>query len=323
MKGGLPVAVLSELEAKQMGARPVARAQRCCGEEGPPVRGLLAMRPCCFAISCFVQEEICLAHSDVGAGRQCDGHCIASKLGSNAGMLVTQAVMALLQQVPESVTGSSKLVALVLGCLPALWPSSSSSLGNWTFGSMLGLMRTLPQERPRQEMHDVDIDMYAPSDVSAQGLATSLMDLESAIRQNTWLQSRLLHGRVSSSLSHSQLVPSPRGSLSSLAAHTLDSGVGGEGMVFLQVMAVGLNFRDVLNVLGAYPGDPGPPGSDMSGIVSGVWDTPVSDAQMRCKLAFGWQVWPLAVWERMLTPCNSLLFSIPKASSFVGKRALW
>ena len=89
---------------------------------------------------------------------------------------------------------------------------------------MLGLMRTLAQERPRQEMHDVDIDMYAPSDVSAQGLATSLMDLESAIRQNTWLQSRLLHGRVSSSLSHSQLVPSPRGSLSSLAAHTLDSG---------------------------------------------------------------------------------------------------
>ena len=63
-------------------------------------------------------------------------------------------------------------------------------------------------------------------------------------------------------------MPSPRGSLSSLAAHTPDSGVGGEGMVFLQVMAVGLNFRDVLNVLGAYPGDPGPPGSDMSGIVS-------------------------------------------------------
>ena len=27
---------------------------------------------------------------------------------------------------------------------------------------MLGLMRTLAQERPRQEMHDVDTDMYAP-----------------------------------------------------------------------------------------------------------------------------------------------------------------
>ena len=31
--------------------------------------------------------------------------------------------------------------------------------------------------------------------------------------------------------------------------------------------AVGLNFRDVLNVLGEYPGDPGPPGSDSSGRV--------------------------------------------------------
>ena len=96
-------------------------------------------------------------------------------------------------------TGSSKLVALVLGCLPALWPSSSSSwqLDLWKH---VGLDAHVGSERPRQEMHDVDIDMYAPSDVSAQGLATSLMDLESAIRQNTWLQSRLLHGRVSSSL---------------------------------------------------------------------------------------------------------------------------
>ena len=47
-------------------------------------------------------------------------------------MLVTQAVMALLQQVPESVTAWASR-CLVLGCLPALWPSSSSSLatGPW------------------------------------------------------------------------------------------------------------------------------------------------------------------------------------------------
>lgn len=31
------------------------------------------------------------------------------------------------------------------------------------------------------------------------------------------------------------------------------------------VRAVGLNFRDVLNVLGMYPGDPGDPGSDFAG----------------------------------------------------------
>ena len=33
-------------------------------------------------------------------------------------------------------------------------------------------------------------------------------------------------------------------------------------LVQLHVGAVGLNFRDVLNVLGVYPGDPGPPGGD-------------------------------------------------------------
>ena len=82
-------------------------------------------------------------------------------------------------------------------------------------------------------------------------------------------------------------------------------------MVFLQVMAVGLNFRDVLNVLGAYPGDPGPPGSDMSGIVSGVWDTPVSDAPDACKLAFGWQVWPWLSGNACLHPATACC-SYPK-----------
>ena len=41
----------------------------------------------------------------------------------------------------------------------------------------------------------------------------------------------------------------------------------GEAGVPLRVRAVGLNFRDVLNVLGEYPGDPGPPGGDAAGIV--------------------------------------------------------
>ena len=35
----------------------------------------------------------------------------------------------------------------------------------------------------------------------------------------------------------------------------------------LRIRAVGLNFRDVLNVLGAYPGEPGAPGADCAGVV--------------------------------------------------------
>ena len=36
------------------------------------------------------------------------------------------------------------------------------------------------------------------------------------------------------------------------------------------VRAVGLNFRDVLNILGMYPGDPGPPGGDCAGVVAEI-----------------------------------------------------
>jgi len=36
------------------------------------------------------------------------------------------------------------------------------------------------------------------------------------------------------------------------------------------VRAVGLNFRDVLNILGMYPGDPGDPGGDCAGVVAAV-----------------------------------------------------
>jgi NADPH:quinone reductase-like Zn-dependent oxidoreductase len=40
--------------------------------------------------------------------------------------------------------------------------------------------------------------------------------------------------------------------------------------VEVKVRAVGLNFRDVLNVLGMYPGDPGAPGCEFAGVVTRV-----------------------------------------------------
>ncbi|RQX68884.1 putative type I fatty acid synthase, partial [Toxoplasma gondii CAST] len=45
-----------------------------------------------------------------------------------------------------------------------------------------------------------------------------------------------------------------------------------DGQIELRVRAVGLNFRDVLNVMGLYPGDPGPPGADCAGVVVAVGD---------------------------------------------------
>lgn len=68
-----------------------------------------------------------------------------------------------------------------------------------------------------------------------------------------------------------QITPEPRGSLSNMVPQSFDlaaaQGSLQPGQSLVRVSAVGLNFRDVLNVLDMYPGDPGAPGSDCSGIV--------------------------------------------------------
>jgi NADPH:quinone reductase-like Zn-dependent oxidoreductase len=53
------------------------------------------------------------------------------------------------------------------------------------------------------------------------------------------------------------------------------------GEVEIEVLAASLNFRDVLNILGMYPGDPGAPGGEFAGVITrlgeGVTDICVGD----------------------------------------------
>ncbi len=79
-------------------------------------------------------------------------------------------------------------------------------------------------------------------------------------RAATITQPRLLPSRALSLRPPFQLVPMPRGSLDGLTPITAEKWAPAPGEALVEVSAVGLNFRDVLNVLGMYPGDPGPPG---------------------------------------------------------------
>ena len=84
---------------------------------------------------------------------------------------------------------------------------------------------------------------------------------------------RLLPSRAPSTPNAFSLLPQPRGALANLKPVPLTHASMTKlqpGQVLLQVRAVGLNFRDVLNVLGMYPGDPGPPGADCAGVVVGT-----------------------------------------------------
>ena len=64
------------------------------------------------------------------------------------------------------------------------------------------------------------------------------------------------------------LAPTERGAIDNLRLTETDVPPPAEGYVQVRVEAAGLNFRDVLNVLGLYPGDPGPIGGDFAGIVT-------------------------------------------------------
>ncbi len=75
---------------------------------------------------------------------------------------------------------------------------------------------------------------------------------------------------------------SKRGVLDNLSYQPVARRKPGPGEVEIEVRATGLNFRDVLNALGMYPGDPGPVGGECSGLIvavgEGVKNNAIGDA---------------------------------------------
>ena len=61
-----------------------------------------------------------------------------------------------------------------------------------------------------------------------------------------------------------------RGQLDNVEIRTVARQPPGPGQVEIRVRATGLNFRDVLNLLDLYPGDPGPLGGECAGEISAV-----------------------------------------------------
>jgi acyl transferase domain-containing protein/acyl carrier protein len=138
----------------------------------------------------------------------------------------------------------------------------------WGFG------RTTINEEPALRAKLVDSD-GSPEAVQALAklLATPVEEPELALRQGKLLASRLLPWARSGHLTVPRggdyvLAPTERGAIDNLRLTEKDVPPPDEGYVQVRVEAAGLNFRDVLNVLGLYPGDPGPIGGDFAGVVT-------------------------------------------------------
>eukprot|EP00966_Prymnesium_polylepis_P332963 7388437-Prymnesium_polylepis.1 len=90
---------------------------------------------------------------------------------------------------------------------------------------------------------------------------------EIALHKSDCRMPRLAHAPATTSCEFCVHLPA-RGAISNLTVDQQDGASFSEDPSYttLRVCAVGLNFRDVLNVLGEYPGDPGPPGGDCAGV---------------------------------------------------------
>ena len=143
--------------------------------------------------------------------------------------------------------------------------------------ALWGLGRTVITEQPALRCRLVDHDGSNDAVHSLAGLLgtpdTPLQESELALRQGKYLVPRLLPWARGGHLAipHATdyvLAPSERGAIDNLRLAEMEVSPPVAGQVQIRVEAAGLNFRDVLNVLGLYPGDPGLIGGDLSGIVT-------------------------------------------------------
>ena len=142
--------------------------------------------------------------------------------------------------------------------------------------ALWGLGRTTINEEPALRCRLVDVDGSAEAVSALAGLLSNpVAEPECALRQGKLLASRLLPWARSGHLAVPRagdyvLAPTERGAIDNLRLSEVEVAPPADGYVQVRVEAAGLNFRDVLNVLGLYPGDPGPIGGDFAGIVTQV-----------------------------------------------------
>ena len=146
-----------------------------------------------------------------------------------------------------------------------------------------GLAKTIALEHPELDCVCVDLDPDAgPGDEEEiASLAAELdepgSEAQVALRQSGRRIARLARVRRSRNAdgaTHAAapwcLAPAVPGALDTLARRPVQRRQPGPDELEIEVHATGLNFKDVLNVLGMYPGDAGPLGGECAGRVTAV-----------------------------------------------------
>ena len=139
--------------------------------------------------------------------------------------------------------------------------------------ALWGLGRTIIAEQPMLRCRMVDVDADSSTEWLTAALGTPVVESEMAVRQGKFLVSRLQPWSRSGHLPMPRsddyvLAPTERGAIDNLRLTEKEVTPPKANEVQVRIEAAGLNFRDVLNVLGLYPGDPGPIGGDLCGVIT-------------------------------------------------------
>ncbi len=136
-----------------------------------------------------------------------------------------------------------------------------------------GLARTIALEHPDLGCTRIDLDAAVTDDDLAslpQELVSGGPEDQVAYRGGARFVARLARRALPGEPTPKRLEIGQRGSLDQLRLQPARRMPPGPGEVEIRVAATGLNFRDVLNALGMYPGDPGPLGGECAGVISAV-----------------------------------------------------
>ncbi|MBX9789162.1 MAG: type I polyketide synthase [Pirellulales bacterium] len=197
------------------------------------------------------------------------------------------------------VTGLVQTLVRAGGSLPTpLWLVTRGALNadpdepvrNLAASSLWGLGRVIATEHPELACVRVDLDpMGAGDSIKSLAAELSATDREDQVvlrggsrfvQRLTPLGSGGSAAPTSSATTSAagpqsangpvQLTITERGTLGNLQLVPRQRQAPAAGQVEIEVRAAGLNFRDVLNALGRYPGDPGDPGLECAGVVTAV-----------------------------------------------------
>ncbi|HLF25323.1 MAG TPA: type I polyketide synthase [Anaerolineae bacterium] len=139
--------------------------------------------------------------------------------------------------------------------------------------TLWGFRRTLALEQPALRATCLDLDPAALAADNAQAVCDEVRvdapEDQIAIRNETRFAARLARAARSTQLPV-RLDIAARGTLDSLVIQAASRRQPGPGEVEIEVRAAGLNFRDVLNALGLYPGEAGALGNECAGKIASI-----------------------------------------------------